>query len=408
MIKTYLIYVLIIFTSEHQKMYNMSQVVVIGSHHHNTLGVIRGLGRKGLRPIVIMTNRSKNPYVLRSKYIAETIELNNSDDVIPYIVRRFSECTEKPVLIACHDRISEILDLNMSNLSKMFHVPGTPDGRLVSLVNKSVMTELAQRVGLNVPYSINSDSSYDIEKLPYPVITKPAASKDGSKRDITICNSSDSLMEFLRERKKRKFQIQQFVEKSFEFQLIGCSIDGGNEIIIPGVSKLIRTGSGSNTGFLEYTILTHDFNETLEKTKAFIRATGYSGLFSVEFLRGLDGIDYFMEMNFRNDGNAICTTNAGANLPFFWVQKCLGTNISQPKIDHTEYVMPEYNELGLWFSGSITTKEFIKDMRLATSYMEYAADDPNPTNGHRDFRIRLLTAAVKRPLYQFAKLIGLR
>lgn len=389
-------------------MYDMSQVVVVGSHHHNTLGVIRGLGRKGLRPIVIMTNRSQNPYILRSKYIAETIELNNSDEVIPYIVKRFGECIEKPVLIACHDRISEILDQNRAELSKMFHVPGTPDGRLSSLVNKSVMTELAQIVGLKVPYSINSDSSYDIEKLPYPMITKPAASKDGSKRDITICYTSDSLMEFLKARKNRKFQIQQFIEKSFEFQLIGCSIDSGDEIVIPGVSKLIRTGSGSNTGFLEYTKLTPDFDETLEKTKAFIRASGYSGLFSVEFLRGLDGIDYFMEMNFRNDGNAICTTNAGANLPYFWAQKCFGTNISQPQIDHTEYVMPEYNELGLWFSGSISTKEFIKDMKLATSYMEYAADDPNPTNGHRDFQIKLFTAAVKRPLYQFAKLIGLR
>ncbi len=389
-------------------MYKIPTVVVVGSHHHNTLGVIRGLGREGLKPIVIMTNRSQKPYILRSKYILETVALNNSLEVVPYLLKRFEGNAEKIVLIACHDKISEIIDCNRAALSQWFYAPGTNDRRLGSLVNKSIMTELAAQIGLTVPYSINSDDNIDIDKLPYPVITKPSASKDGSKRDIKILKSPTALLSFLEERKGRKFQIQQYITKSFEFQLIGCSIDGGNEIVIPGISKLIRTGSGSNTGFLEYTALTSDFETTLAKTKDFIKATGYSGLFSVEFLRGVDGTDYFMEINFRNDGNAICTTNAGANLPYFWVQRCIGAETPIPIIDHTEYVMPEYNELGMWFSGIISTKEFIKDFRQVTSYMEYAPDDPAPTHGHWDFRLKLFLTIVKKPLYKLAKFLGAR
>lgn len=384
------------------------KVIIIGSHHHNTLGVIRAIGRAGISPFVIMTNEVHDSYILKSKYISGFVQLNGSDKVVPYLLENFSNGLTKPVLIACHDRISEILDRNMDKLSNTFFVPGTNNQKLSELVNKDSQTKLAVKTGLNVPFSIMSDSYSDLENLPYPIITKPAASKEGSKHDICVLNTYKDLRNYLTQRKGRKFQIQQYIEKTFEFQLIGCSINGGNEIIIPGVSKLIRTGAGSNTGFLKYSALTDELESTLALTKKFIRSTGYSGLFSVEFLRGIDGKDYFMEMNFRNDGNAICATNAGANLPYFWVQRCLGIETGIPSIEHTEYVLPEYNEIGLWFCGAISTREFIKDLLLATSYMEYAPDDPAPTKGHREFRKRLMLAAIKRPAYLVAKRLGLR
>lgn len=384
------------------------KVIVVGSHHHNTLGVIRALGRKGITPFVIMTNVMTNSYILRSKYIVESVQLSGSDEVIPFLLEHVANRNQTPVIIACHDRISEILDFNRTALSKFFHTPGTPVRRLSALVNKESQTRLAAQIGLNVPFSVMSDFDLDFNGLHYPVITKPAASRDGSKNDIRILYTPKTLANFLQSRQNRKFQIQKYIDKVFEFQLIGCSIYSGDEIVIPGVSKLIRTGAGSNTGFLEYTSLTPDFDRTLALTKKFIRATGYSGLFSVEFLRGRDGIDYFMEMNFRNDGNAICTTNAGANLPYYWVQKCLGLEVETPTIDHTEYVMPEYNEIGFWLGGAISTHEFIKDLRKSTSYMEFASDDPGPTHNHRDFRIKLLKAAIIRPAYLIAKRLGLR
>jgi hypothetical protein len=64
---------------------------------------------------------------------------------------------------------------------------------------------------------------------------------------------------------------QQFVEKAFEFQLIGCSLDGGREIIIPGVSVILRQSKSSNTGFLQYRELDDSFCQTVEKAKSFIQ-----------------------------------------------------------------------------------------------------------------------------------------
>ena len=59
-------------------------------------------------------------------------------------------------------------------------------------------------------------------------------------------------------------------------------------------------------------------NGLLQKCISFIREVGYTGLFSMEFLRDKYGNDYFMEINFRNDGNAISVTEAGVNLPYIW------------------------------------------------------------------------------------------
>lgn len=119
--------------------------------------------------------------------------------------------------------------------------------------------------------------------------------------------------------------IQEYIEKEIEFQLIGCSLNSGETIIVPGVSIILRQPSNTNTGFLKYVSLKEFQYSGIENCKQFIKTIGYSGLFSMEFLRGKDGKDYFMEINMRNDGNAICVTAAGVNLPYmvfilYWFQ----------------------------------------------------------------------------------------
>ena len=40
-----------------------NNIIVIGGNHHNTLGVIRSLGYKGLRPYVILITNNNKPYI---------------------------------------------------------------------------------------------------------------------------------------------------------------------------------------------------------------------------------------------------------------------------------------------------------------------------------------------------------
>ena len=364
-------------------------VIVIGGCHHNTLGVVRSLGRKGLKPVVVLTNTGSCS-VLESRYISKGGAANGSDEAISLLEREFANQDDTPVVIACHDEISSKLDQNRDRLSTHLILPGCKQqGRVTEIQNKQSMATLALKVGMRVPYTaVYSDTTQlSIGSIPMPCITKQLVSKDGTKSDIRICSTVNELKKFLEYEAGREFMVQQFIDKDIEFQLIGCSLNDGNEIIIPGVSIIIRQPSNTNTGFLHYTNLDSSFNETIEATKRFMREVGYSGLFSAEFLRGKDGVDYFMEVNFRNDGNSIAVTNAGVNLPYIWYLGSTGQDYqSELQPIHDEYVMPEFAELELFREGVITRKQWKDDMQRATSYMDYAPDDPAPTEGWRRYR----------------------
>ena len=338
----------------------MCKVIVIGGNHHNTLGVIRSLGRRRIFPDVILTSGGKTSFVLKSRYIKHSWVVTGSEAAIKLLLTKFKEEKEKPVIIACHDLISSQIDLNRERLSPFFMLPGCEiQGRVTELMNKQRMSELASKCGLNVPKTwIGDNRIMNEDQEFFPCITKPTESRNGSKSEIHVCHTAQQLHFFLEKSNGKQFLIQQFIEKEIEFQLIGCSLSAGKSIIIPGVSVILRQPHNTNTGFLQYRPLDKSFEQTLELTKRFIRATAYSGLFSVEFIRDKEGMDFFMEINFRNDGNSVSVTNAGVNLPYIWAQSCLGKDYSKEiKQIHEEYVMPEFAELDLYYSGLISFKQ---------------------------------------------------
>lgn len=374
------------------------EIIVIGGNHHNTLGVLRALGRCGLSLHLILTARVKDPFVAKSKY-AKTVELLHShDDILPTLLRYQCQHDNKPIVIACHDIASSILDEHKDELQQYFHIPcSDKQGKLTHLMNKQTMAELARTCGLNVPetWVIDLDSP-DIEAIEYPCITKPLLSKIGSKNDIAICNSREELEAYLGKRHCGQIQVQRFIKKKYEYQYIGCSLNSGEDMIIPGVSELIRPGNASNTGFLKYCTLDDSYTN-LEECKTFLKATGYSGLFSLEFLRDEEGKDYFMEINFRNDGNGISVTNSGVNLPYVWYLANAGLSWKEEASlpIHTEYVMPEFTEYGHLACRRMTLAEFHNEMSLATSSMDYDPADPAPTNGKWELRKALAMAYIK-------------
>ncbi len=382
------------------------EVVVIGGNHHNTLGVLRALGRAGIMPHLLLTAKVGNPFVAKSRYIKTLRILSNHDDILPALREYAPSHSLKPIVIACHDIASSILDMNRDELQHDFLIPCSDEqGKLTRLMNKQTMGELAVECGLHVPQTWVVDTAHpDIEDITYSVITKPLLSKIGSKADIVVCNSRQELEHYLAQGHCEQLQVQRFIKKRYEYQLIGCSLQHGAEVIIPGVSELIRPGRGSNTGFLKYTVLDNTYTH-LDQCRRFLKATGYSGLFSMEFLRDEEGNDWFMEINFRNDGNGISVTNAGVNLPLIWCQALAGLpyKAESRKPIHDEYVMPNFAEYGLLATRQMTLRKLVNDSRLATSSMDYAADDPRPTHGRRDIRKALITAVAKYFIRTFVR-----
>lgn len=358
-----------------------NEIVVLGGNHHNTLGVLRSLGTRGLSPHLILigdTDISKC-FVAKSRYIKDAICLPDYNDAVDYLVNHFSGTQDFPTIVICtSDGASSMVDLNRDRLVDGFVLPGSEEqGRITRLMNKQTMSELACKVGLQIPETWLMEDNIIPNGVSFPCIVKPLLSIEGSKGDIKVFNNYDEFFDYIKNKYTgTKLQVQEFINKDFEYQLIGCSLNKGKRVIIPGYSQVIRPSDNSNTGFLKYLPLDYTFD--IDKCVAFIKETGYSGLFSMEFLRDSSGKDYFMEINFRNDGNAICVTAAGVNLPYIWCLYNTGCDIEQEIHDiKPVYVMPEFDDFILVLKRRVSFWTWIKDIKRTDCFMEYDKTDKN-------------------------------
>ena len=353
-------------------------VIVIGGDHHNTLGVIRSLGEKGIQSEALITSPDLKTFAGCSRYVKKLHVVPYPKDIVPYMLAYLIQ-KEKSIVICCHDAAASEIDVHLEELRPFFVLPGSVEqGHITRLMDKKVMSELALQCGLSIPetfYPLKLPIHADDVAL--PCIVKPLVSKNGTKNDIRICHHINEVNESVAHIGKENVQIQQFIDKDFEYQLIGCST--GGDVIIPGVSRIIRPCKGSNTSFLHYEPFEEGFCE-IEKCKNYVKRTDYKGLFSLEFLRDRDGRDYFMEINFRNDGNAICVTSAGVNLPYIWYLSCMNQDyqMEASKPISPVYVMPDLAEIKLLLNREINIIQFVGDFVKTNRFMEFDRKDMKP------------------------------
>lgn len=94
------------------------EVVVIGGNHHNTLSILRSLGEKGIKSLlIVLSPYDPKPFVGYSKYIQKKIVVTNINE-ISSAMYSLHTTAEKAIVIACNDCISSYLDMNHNNLSK--------------------------------------------------------------------------------------------------------------------------------------------------------------------------------------------------------------------------------------------------------------------------------------------------
>jgi hypothetical protein len=205
----------------------------------------------------------------------------------------------------------------------------------------------------------------------------------GSKDDIKIVNEKEELKQFYQKKNISNYLFQEYLDKEFEFQLIGCSLNGGEEVIIPGYSKIFRSAYNTNTGFLEYKLsnsLDKELNIDLDKCKRLIKKCKYTGLFSMEFIKTKEQINYFLEINFRNDGNAYAVTAAGVNLPYIFVshftKKIKMNNALQQ--NRKIIVMPEFVDFGQVIQHNISFFTWLKDVGRTDCFLVYDKKDLRP------------------------------
>lgn len=78
-----------------------NSVIVFGGNHHNTLGVIRSLGQKGLSTILLLVDDDDRvSYVSKSKYIAKVHKYASYESGVQYLEDLAPSLKEKKLLFA--------------------------------------------------------------------------------------------------------------------------------------------------------------------------------------------------------------------------------------------------------------------------------------------------------------------
>lgn len=304
------------------------RAIIIGDSSNNTLSIIRSLGEADIDQILILKCEVDVCFVSKSKYLKKSkiyriteineclsiLELLKTDDIEQRIICSFDEA-------------AVFIDKNENYLSKFYTTPARGKN-IGNLFDKDAQCRLAADCGLTIPKSIsfNRKDSIDNITISYPILLKPLNSTKGEKGDIHICKNKEDIIESLNEESHcSDFILQEFIDKEYEIDCIGVRTD--KEIYLVGGIRKIRhypplIGAGAYGLFQPidcYDIYVSGIEKFLEKSN-------YYGPFSVEFLHKGDK-NYFMEVNFRNEGLAYAATAAGANLhalfmnPYFEIKR---------------------------------------------------------------------------------------
>lgn len=368
----------------------MNRVIIIGDSTHNTLSAVRSFGEAKIPQTLILVCEHDTCFVQHSKYLNGGA---NGMGII-FIVKGLDECEpilrklathHDQILMTTFDAAAEWVDAREPELSKYFLTP-CRGKQIGNLFNKYAQCRLASECGLDVPFSIvyNRSNELPISELVFPLITKPLVSSAGAKEDIHICNDLQELQEALKENSQcDKFLLQQFIDKEYEINCLGVRTE--KKVIIGGGIKKLRhwpriTGASSFAEInpaLDYGINIHGINKFLE-------SVNYYGIFSVEFLH-VKNKNFFMEVNFRNDGLAYTSTCAGVNLHALYADHT--KEIDWNKFRKT-YMMNYSIDLLYVKEGDITRWQWFKDLLKTRCFINICFSDLGPTIAYYKSKIK--------------------
>ena len=360
-----------------------AQPIVIGFVHYNTLGLLRSLGEAGFRPILVLVcehDSDLNSFVTKSKYIGKRYFTSESK-LVETLIKTKSENLGS-MLFPSGDLIAEILDKEYDTLSNIFIVPNIAglQNNLHKANHKENMRLNAEKFGFSTPktWVISSTTDDILNDLVFPVIIKAIHSQDAPK-SIQIFNTKEELIPVADEllKKSKEVQIQTFINKEKEVIYLGWAHN--DDVCIPCLMEKIREfpSKFGGTGFGYFSPETCKYFD-IEQLKNLVRSYRYTGLFSVEYVIH-KGIPYFLEINFRNDGNGYFPGYGGVNMPVQLIKKCSGETISAyQKITAPFYMMREYNDYKWCKENNYSFYKWLKDMNKVSVFQYWNRKDIFP------------------------------
>lgn len=290
------------------------KVVVFCNDRYPSIGLIRCLGEAGYRPECYCYGEDGN-HLLSSRYVKKGKRFATVNDALHFLLYDYPKCEDKPILFTIPDPPAYYVDLHLDVLKEKFILMSAgAQGKIGYWMNKKNISDLAKKHGFVIPWMLELSKCDEIpDTLEYPVFTKSIRTVNGGKCDESVCWNKKELETRVSTIASERFLLMQYVRKKQEINYFGMSIKG--KVYIDFHDERNRF---SDSGLGHYCIFRKCIRDDIyNKCVAMITETGYEGLFDIEFLLGVDDVLYFMEVNFRVDGE-IYKLRKGVDLPAEW------------------------------------------------------------------------------------------
>ena len=315
-------------------------VIIIGSADIIKLGLVRSLGVKECKVIVIqLTNNTKyhirKPLDYYSKYVSE-YHFVRENNLICFLLEKYADEMNRPVLFALDDTSVYLLDKEYSRLNRFFYLSNInhqPEG-IVRLMNKYVQKQFASNAGINTPkgWIIEyTDGDYKIPNdIEYPCFVKSLLCYYGAKGLQSRCDNKNDLTLFLKKSaiaSQIPLIAEEFIPIEKEVGIIGLCFDG--RCIVP--AKLTKTESETGKGTVNGVTMIgnilpmNDNDIDFVPLQKFLTSLNYTGIINLDFIES-KGKLYFLEANFRYAAYGYGLALADVNLPALYVDMIQGRN----------------------------------------------------------------------------------
>ena len=322
-----------------------AKIIIIGINNANTLGLIRSIGISGRRPDVLLEPCNLRFCSLRfSKYIGKLHILKTTESALDVLRSEYWDECVKPVILCSSDKSVALLNEHYDELSPRFSFFNAGfSGRVGFFLDKVNTFHLAAKSGIEI---INTRTIHGGHPIPIdiacPCIVKGGNSTKSSKSDMCICRSKGCLIAATS--KDIDYLVQDYIEKEYELDIVGLSLDHGNRIIMPGAVNKVREFIDRQSLFVRLDDIGKYLDLPLDGIRKLVSAIRYEGIFSVELIFS-KGKYYFLEINLRNDWTAYIYTRSGANYPLLWVKYAEGSlcdeDVNAIKLHTPTYMMQE-------------------------------------------------------------------
>jgi D-aspartate ligase len=302
----------------------MPPAVVLGGYVAG-LGVIRALGARGIPTISVW--HLEQEVARMSSRVDGHVEAPDPDLAEDDYVKVLLELGERiggGLLVPTSDATVGVVARHKVLLERYYDVACVEWEIAERFLDKRRTYELARRLGLRIPRTLEFDSPDEIEaartELVYPCVVKPHLShryfqRFGSK--MAIAGSYDELIDAWSKANELglKVLVQEFVPGDDTHGVNYNAYFWDGRPLVECTAQKLRL-SPPQIGFPRV-VVSREIPEVIEPSRRLLQGMGFYGFANVEFKKDArDGAYQLMELNGRPHNSGLLSVRAGVNFPW--------------------------------------------------------------------------------------------